>query len=340
MAPEVSSSGKNGTIETGSAVGVVGDSNGGSGAGAGAGGGGGGGLEAGLDVTHGVMTNARGKKLFTVQWMKQGSAGVEGLKALVFIAHGYADYFKSVPSQPGGLAEVARRLARRGFGCFGVEHQGHGRSEGTRCHIKKFDYFVDDMLQFIDQVSQQSPNLPKFLIGESMGGAVMIKVARRRPKDFTGLLLVAPMCEIHPSLMPAQTLKMVARVAPKAAVVPGDSKRIIEKAVKNEKLREVALADPMRYHGRSRLKMSLELLRATQDISAHFDEVTVPILAMQGDLDTVTRRESCEALLKGCSSTDKTLRLYPGMWHAILDESEPDVSVVHEDIASWIEERV
>lgn len=38
--------------------------------------------------------------------------------------------------------------------------------------------------------------LRHFLLGQSMGGAVALKVHLKRPDDWDGVLLVAPMCKV------------------------------------------------------------------------------------------------------------------------------------------------
>lgn len=38
--------------------------------------------------------------------------------------------------------------------------------------------------------------LPHFLLGQSMGGAVALKVHLKQPKEWDGVLLVAPMCKV------------------------------------------------------------------------------------------------------------------------------------------------
>lgn len=45
-------------------------------------------------------------------------------------------------------------------------------------------------------------------------------------------------------------------------------------------------------------------------------------------------------LFKVASSTDKTIKLYPGMWHALLcGEPLENTEIVFADIIRWLEER-
>lgn len=44
--------------------------------------------------------------------------------------------------------------------------------------------------------------LRRFLFGQSMGGAVALKVHLKEPHGWDGVILVAPMCKVSPSLLP------------------------------------------------------------------------------------------------------------------------------------------
>ena len=69
-------------------------------------------------------------------------------------------------------------------------------------------------------------------------------------------------------------------------------------------------------------------------------EFNSPFLIQHGDLDRVTDPELSKSLYKEASSQDKTLRLYEGMWHALI-AGEPDENVqqVQNDAIQWILER-
>lgn len=40
---------------------------------------------------------------------------------------------------------TARRLAKTGFGVYGMDYEGHGKSDGLSGYIPNFDHLVDDV---------------------------------------------------------------------------------------------------------------------------------------------------------------------------------------------------
>lgn len=65
--------------------------------------------------------------------------------------------------------------------------------------------------------------------------------------------------------------------------------------------------------------------------------MTLPFFVLHGEADTVTDPEVSRALYEKASSRDKTIKLYPGMWHG-LTSGEPDenVEIVFADIIAWL----
>lgn len=63
-------------------------------------------------------------------------------------------------------------------------------------------------------------------------------------------------------------------------------------------------------------------------------------MVLHGEEDRVTDKAVSKQLYDVASSTDKTLKLYPGMWHGLLFGEPPEnLDIVFKDIISWIEER-
>ncbi|CAN1353240.1 Caffeoylshikimate esterase [Linum perenne] len=136
------------------------------------------------------IRNSRGVELFTCRWLPLSSP----TKALVFLCHGYGMECSGFIRK-----EIGMRLAGAGYGVFGMDYEGHGRSSGSRCYIKKFENIVNDCDEFFRSVSAENEYRDKgrFLYGESMGGAVSLLLHKKRPSFYNGAVLVAPMCKVR-----------------------------------------------------------------------------------------------------------------------------------------------
>nr|GMD64005.1 caffeoylshikimate esterase [Ipomoea batatas] len=253
-----------------------------------------------FEYQEGYIRNSRGVQLFTCRWLPFSSP-----KALVFLCHGYGMECSDF------MRDVGIKLASHGYAVFGIDYEGHGRSMGARCYIESFDNIVKDCSLFFKSVCAKEEYREKrrFLYGESMGGAVTLLIHKMDPSFWHGAILVAPMCKISEKVKPhplvISLLTKVEDVIPKWKIVP--SKDIIDSAFKDPVKRE---------------------------------EITLPFFVLHGEADTVTDPEVSKALYKQASSKDKTIKLYPGMWHG-LTSGEPDdnIEIVFSDIISWLDKR-
>lgn len=236
------------------------------------------------------------------------------------------------------------KLACAGYAVIGMDYEGHGRSKGARCYIKKFDNVVNDCYDFFKSVAEQDEYRGKrrFLYGESMGGAVTLLLHKKYPSFWHGAVLVAPMCKISEKVKPhpvvVNLLTRVEEIIPKWKIVP--SKDVIDSAFKDPVKREEVRSNKLIYQEKPRLKTALEMLRTSISLEDSLNEVTLPFFVLHGEADIVTDPEVSRALYERASSIDKTIKLYPGMWHA-LTSGEPDdnIELVFSDIIAWLDKR-
>ncbi|KAI4304341.1 hypothetical protein MLD38_039869 [Melastoma candidum] len=291
----------------------------------------------GIQSTKSFFITQRGLTLFSRSWRPLPSSPPP--RGVVLMLHGYANdvswTFQSTPIF----------LASRGYACFAFDLEGHGRSQGLRAFVPDVDLVVQDAISYFGDVRRDPSlqGLPCFIYGESMGGAIALLIHLADLKGwFRGAVLVAPMCKINDKVRPRwpipQILSMVARVLPTLPIVPAAD--LVDKSVRIEEKREVALMNPMRYKGKPRLGTVLELLRVTDHLSSNLSRVSIPFIVLHGSADVVTDPDVSRALYEEAQSEDKTIRIYEGMMHSLLfGETEENIDMVRNDIVSWLDQR-
>ncbi|KAF3670792.1 putative caffeoylshikimate esterase-like isoform X2 [Capsicum annuum] len=214
---------------------------------------------AGLKMTESYEVNSRGLEIFSKSWLPETRP-----KAIVYFCHGYGD------SCTFFAEGIARKLASLGYGVVAMDYPGFGLSEGLHGYIPSFDKLVDDVIEHYSKVKEKPEfrNLPSFLFGESMGGAIALKVHRKQPNAWNGAILVAPMCKLADNVVPSwlvtQILIGVAKLLPTQKLVP--TQDLGELAVRDAKKRELTAYNVLCYKHKPRLQTALELLNATKEI--------------------------------------------------------------------------
>ncbi|KAL3689085.1 hypothetical protein R1sor_015394 [Riccia sorocarpa] len=288
----------------------------------------------GVQYQEANIVNNRGVKQFVCSWLPASQEP----RALVFMCHGYGMECSVF------MRDNGERLARAGFAVYGIDYEGHGKSSGKKCYIPSFANLVGDCTSYFMGIQdrEEYKGKPSFLYGESMGGAVALLVSRKEPLRWNGMVLVAPMCKIAPKMRPhpivITTLSKLASVIPTWKIVPGGD--VYDLAFKVKEKREKIRANKLLYHGKPRVRTALEMYRASCDLEARLDEVTLPFLVLHGAADMVTEPSVSEALYKQATSQDKEFKLYEGLWHGLTAaESDEDVDMVFTDIINWLNER-
>lgn len=99
-------------------------------------------------------------------------------------------------------------------------------------------------------------------------------------------------------------------------------------------------SDPLVYTGSIRIRTGYEILRITSYLQQNLRRLKVPFLVLHGSADCVTDPEASQKLYEEASSTDKTLKLFPGFLHDLLFEPEPERKEIVDGIIEWLNNRV
>lgn len=294
----------------------------------------------GINSTKSFHTSPRGLTLFTRAWLPTAGGGDGTIpRGIIFMVHGYGNdiswTFQATPIF----------LAQNGYACFALDLEGHGQSEGLKAYVPNVDLVIEDCLSFFNSILTQNPqfqNLPKFLYGESMGGAICVLIHLKNPERFNGAILIAPMCKISEKVRPSwpipQVLTALSRFAPTLPIVP--TADLMHKSVKVPDKKIIAAMNPNRYNGKPRLGTVVELLRVTDYVSSKLCDVDFPFVVLHGSADVVTDPEVSRELYRMAKSKDKSIKIYDGMMHSLLfGETDENVELVRADILKWLNDR-
>jgi len=248
-------------------------------------------------------------------------------RAGVAIVHGYAEH-------SGRYEEVAGRLLAAGYGVYQFDLRGHGRSEGPRAFVRSFDDYVRDVQAFVEQVRRRHEG-PLFLLGHSMGGLIAARWTLANPLGASGLVLSGAALKVNDRIHPwlQRMSSAIGMVAPRLPTIRLDDAALSRSAETVRRFRE----DPLVYHGRMPARTGAEILRAARQLAPRFSEFRLPLLIMHGGDDRLADPEGSRHLHAQAVSRDKTLKLYPGLYHEIFHE--PERRQVLDDLVAWLDER-
>lgn len=245
-------------------------------------------------------------------------------KASVLVVHGLRDH-------SGRYAPLAAELVKRGWSLYAYDLRGHGRSAGPRVWVDRFEQYVEDTARIIARVRELSPDGPLFLMGHSMGGAIAALYAERYDANIDGLILSAPAIESSVSGFEHCGANLLADFSPYSPRLELDmTKWSRDPAVTANNQR-----DPLVYQPGGPIHTGVLLLDASAEALAYAPLVRVPTIVFHGTADSITLPSGSQKLFDRVRAEDRTIRLYPGLYHDLWNE--PERATVVADLVRWLD---
>ena len=271
----------------------------------------------------GSFRTAQGPTLFTRTYLPDGTS-----RAAVIIAHGYAEH-------SGRYERLAQRLVAEGYAVYALDHRGHGQSGGKRSSVRVFREYVDDLVRFIDRVRETRPNPPRFLFGHSMGGLIALQLVLEHPEKVEGVAVTGALLENAVPVPPLleRAASVVSAVAPDLPV----QELKAEDVSRDPAVVQAYKDDPLVYHGKVRARLGYELLRAGPYVLGRAHNIELPVLVQHGTADKLAAVAGVRAFYDALGSADKTLELYDGAYHEILNDYGHEKVI--DDLVAWFNVR-
>lgn len=244
---------------------------------------------------------------------------------VVVISHGLAEHC-------GRYEHVAARLVDEGCAVYALDHRGHGRSEGRRANIDRFDYLVADLHTLVQRAKQAHPGLPVVMLGHSMGGAIAFAYALRHQAELHALVLSAPALSAGEAVPKLQLLivRLLSVVLPNVGALTLPAEAVSRDPAVVKAYEE----DPLNYRGSIPARTLAELMAAMQRFPAAAPQLTLPILVMHGTADSLVPLAATRPIHERIGSVDRTVKYYDGLFHEVLNE--PERELVLNDLVAWL----
>lgn len=277
-----------------------------------------------MDHIEGNFEGVRNTNIYYQAWLPEGD-----IKAVLLVVHGLGEH-------SGRYMNVVDHFVPLGYAVYALDHIGHGKSDGEREIVAKFDDFTDTLTIYLNMVKDWQKDKPVFLLGHNLGGAIVLYYLLDHQAGLKGAILSAPVVKAGDSFTPMTITmsKVLSKIAPKMGVLALDASMIS----KDPLVVQAYFNDPLVFHGKTPARMGAEMLFAMQRIGAEAGKITLPILIVQGRDDKLVDPAGAQMLNDLVSSKDKTLEIFPGMYHEVFNE--PNRMVVIKEVETWLEARL
>lgn len=271
-----------------------------------------------LAATEEYLWGTNGPRLFLRSWQPAKPA-----RGAVVICHGFN-------SHGAYYGWTAKQLLAAGFAVYVLDLRGRGRSDGERYYIDHIDDYVSDIGHLVDLVHARQPGVPVFLLGHSSGGVVACLYALEHPGKLAGLIAKSFAFELYAPEFALAVLEGLSHVAPHKQILALDHAHFS----RDPDALRVMDSDPLIADEVQPTMTLAALVHADHRLKKAFGDLSLPLLILHGTADKATRPHGSQALFEAAGAEDKTLKLYDGHFHDLLNDL--DRETVMADILEWL----
>lgn len=269
-----------------------------------------------------VLQSSDGALLPLTVWPAQAP------KAIFLAVHGMNDYANAFALPGAWWAKHARIMTyaidQRGFGAAPDIGRWHGA-----------ETMKADLRAAVDAISRAHPETPLFLVGHSMGAAVIIAAEADAPLGVDGVILAAPGVWGGSAL--PWTHRLSANVA--AAFAPGKTltgERAGRQASDNIEILRAMGADPKVIKA-TRVDAVLGVVRLMGEAFENADAACADALIMIGRRDEIIPLSAMEHVAENYCG-DVSMRRYREGWHLLFRDLQRER--VWRDVDAWVNARI
>ncbi|RZM20534.1 MAG: alpha/beta fold hydrolase, partial [Sphingomonas sp.] len=191
----------------------------------------------------------------------------------------------------GHYARAAEVFAQRSFAVTALDLRGRGRSEGARAYVDTFDEYASDLARAIDLARSLTPDLPVYPLGHSAGGVIALTI-----------------------------LKGTSNIVPHARVLRLKMADFSRDPAWVEQLE----LDPLVRDEVQPVQTVAALARAADRLRVDFGRIVLSILILHGTGDKAANAQGSQDFFEAAGASDKTLKLYEGHYHDLLNDLDRD----------------
>lgn len=250
------------------------------------------------------------------------------IDAVLIAVHGFNDY-RNFFQQPGDY------FTRHNIISYAYDQRGFGGS-AMRGYWAGVETYVDDLQTFVQLIKQRHPDRPVYLLGESMGGAIIIHTMTQNPSlPVAGIILAAPAVWGRKTMPWYQTMLLwtLSHSLPWMTLT-GEGLDI--KASDNIEMLKALSRDPLIIK-ETRVDTIYGLVNLMDQALDDASLITGKTLLLYGEKDEIVPMQPTLSFLQDllkAHPADRTVAIYQEGFHMLLrDLSAPQV---WGDILSWI----
>jgi acylglycerol lipase len=242
---------------------------------------------------------------------------------------------------------LAKTLVDDGYVVYSTDMRGYGRLTKQYPHEfctdhdckQKVNYekSSQDITKLAEKIKASHPGVPLFIVGESLGGHMAVRVASKHPEVVDGIVLSAPAIKAHNFIdkhMPValNEMMLITNLHKNVSILPyvkkyaSDDPEIVKELVHDPMLRKKMTLTEL-FQSRSAVYKTLSFVPSIRP--------GLPILVIQGTDDRCVKADAVQLLTKKLHSENAQVQMFSNRGHILIETAhiKPDTMST---LVSWL----
>lgn len=290
------------------------------------------------DWESGIWIASDGHKMPFSEW----PATHNPTKAEIFIVHGLA-------GRDEDFLPLIDPLTSAGYRVVGINLRGLGMEaeDKDKGHLKSWHQWIADLNEFATILKQRNPEVPRFLMGESLGAVLSIHLAGGTFQDnspahhWQGLILLSPVIEVEGEVNFWQRtlFRLLRTVAPRYRINPENF--IDEDKPRPQVTRDLErrkyLNEAPHFVDRFTIGFLGGVFSAIQNVDEAWHSTTQPVFIAHAGKDIFIKTDSVRSFFQRERPTDAIVErlFFPESYHLLMfDPVTPELT---QALLYWLE---
>ncbi len=266
-----------------------------------------------------TITSFDGKNIFF--W----GTNVDAPKNIILLVHGFGEYSERYRS-------LFERLNQMGISTFSFDLRGHGKSEGIRSYISRFEDYIADLTIVISTLKEITSAEKITLVGHSMGGLIAGLYTSRFQSNIRSLVLSSPFFGLSMEVPFIKRLAGdIASFLMPSFSMPAGIKG--ELCTHDENIARSYDSDPM-INKYATARWFTEIVKTQKKIEDIARSIEVPVALLAAGDDKLVSLEAEKRFFENLRSKDKYLKVFEGFYHEIFNEIKKEEAIT--ELIKWL----
>eukprot|EP01121_Diplochlamys_sp_Union-15-3_P021172 TRINITY_DN848_c0_g1_i1.p1 TRINITY_DN848_c0_g1~~TRINITY_DN848_c0_g1_i1.p1 ORF type:complete len:374 (-),score=34.53 TRINITY_DN848_c0_g1_i1:4-1125(-) len=254
----------------------------------------------------------------------------EHVKGCIIFVHGLGEH-------SGRYVHFVEKWIKLGFSVLSYDMRGHGHSSGKRGHFTSHHQLIEDLNSMINVLLNKKKyrSLPFFLYARGLGALVVLHMCAQKPdlRFIRGVIACAPLIKFSKEAQKELKRQVFKHITPKQAIYFNVYNLISKDSNNVQSYKEDTLC-----HGYITASAKSAIIEAGKKLLSQAKQITYPTIIIHGDADKYASLLASVDLVETLGSKDKTIKVWPSLYHDI--EHEPEKDDVFNVVVDWVNKRL